>query len=162
MVLTGGDFTGRGVLSEARNAEVRDGRFDGAECGITSFGMVIHGGHFSGSDLLRSSIRAVILGGTMTGSNVLEEATEARVMTHGTIGHLGKVLSGVIAARRIEAISPDLVVSEGMIIMAEETGTADERVIMLPPGTIPAGAPADTRQVFSCLKSFIEVYAKRG
>jgi hypothetical protein len=148
-------------LSEARHAEVRDGRFDGAECGITAFGMVIYGGYFSGPDLLRSSLRAVILGGTMTGNNVLAEATEARVMTHGTIGHLGKVLSGVIAARRIEAISPDLVVSEGMIIMAEETGMTDERVILLPPGTIQAGAPADTSQALSRLQSLIDTHAKR-
>jgi hypothetical protein len=123
--------------------------------------MVIRGGHFSGPDLLRSSIGSVILGGTILGGNVLAEATEARVLTGGTIGHLGRVLSGIIAARRIEAISSEVIASGGVIIMAEEMGTADERVIMLPPGTIPVGTADDVKQALSCLQSISDAYARR-
>jgi hypothetical protein len=71
------------------------------------------------------------------------------------------VRSGVVAARRIESIAADLVASGEMIIMAEETGSSDERVIMLPPGTIPAEANMDAGQALSRLKSLVDAYGKR-
>lgn len=156
VAVAGGEFTGRGALSEARNARVRGGRFAGDDCGITSQGLVLQGGVYTGPGLLRSSLRPVVLGVETAGVEALAEAREVRVLTQGAIAHLGNVTSGIVAARRIGTLSPALTVSDDLLVLAEETGTPDPRVRLLPAGTIlPQGDP---RQAVAFLESLRDAH----